>query len=86
MSSSNDQVKVSFTTIPTKKAKLKGFKKTNRVTVLINARVKVAPEILERIIVIAIRGIQLGGACIVKEKSRKAFQPGYPRPTYRIGN
>ncbi len=87
MSDEKQHVKVSFTTIPEVESfQAPGFGKTNRVGVLINARVKADPAFLEKVIAEAIREIEQRGDCTVKERNRTSFKPGYPRPTHRIGN
>ncbi|MDR3715037.1 MAG: GTP-binding protein [Puia sp.] len=55
-------------------------------TLLINARVQVAPEVLMRLAEEARMAIQAAFKGRVHADSLSAFQPGYPRPAHRIGN
>jgi G3E family GTPase len=51
---------------------------------LINARVQTAPENLQQIVGRAIAEIELEMNCKVLVISEAVFQPGYPRPVYRV--
>ena len=84
MSSMEDQAKVSFTAIQLDGFQMPGFKKTNKITLLINARVKTGYETLDELVDHAIRAVVLTTECTIQEHSRRAFQPGYPKPTCRI--
>ena len=53
---------------------------------LINARVQTTAKILQQIMTEAFDNIQLQQKCTVTKGNLAAFQPGYPRPTYRIAN
>jgi G3E family GTPase len=51
---------------------------------LINARVQTKPELLQKILYEATSEISLKTNSQVEIQSLSAFQPGFPRPTYRI--
>lgn len=76
--------KISFTTTSTTASVDILLPDTNRVTVLINARVLTSPEELLAIIHTAIDGIRSRFPCKIEEGAEAAFSPGYPSPTYRM--
>src|SRR5258705_7131511 len=51
---------------------------------LINMRVQTTPEILTGLITKAIKETELQSGCRIIVTSLSAFQPGYPRPVYRM--
>jgi len=51
---------------------------------LINARVQTSPEALSHIISESIKEIEINFNCKIVVKSHASFQPGYPKPVYRI--
>jgi G3E family GTPase len=55
-----------------------------RALLLVNARVQTTPKALQGIITEAIVETENTTACKITEYTASAFQPGYPRPTYRI--
>jgi|SRR5665647_707806 len=57
---------------------------TDRIIVLINARVQVTPALLEKIITDAITETELSVPCKIIQNNMSAFKPGYPNPTHRI--
>ncbi len=57
---------------------------TDRIIVLINARVQVSPVLLQQIIADAILETEFSASCKIIENNLSAFKPGYPNPTYRI--
>lgn len=59
-------------------------KKNHAATLLINARVQASPERLSQLISEAIKEIEIKSNCKIGVKSLASFQPGFPRPTYRI--
>jgi len=59
-------------------------KKSNLATLLINARVQTSPEKLSQLMSEAIKETQIKCNCKIAVKSLASFQPGFPRPTYRI--
>jgi hypothetical protein len=52
-------------------------------TVLVNARVETNPDHLKEIFYTAIRKLENQG-CYVEALNLASFQPGYPKPTYRL--
>ena len=59
-------------------------KKNNSSTLLINARVQTAPENLSQVMLEAVIETEIKSGCKISVKSIASFQPGYPKPTYRI--
>ncbi|MEO8415458.1 MAG: GTP-binding protein [Ginsengibacter sp.] len=57
---------------------------TDRIVVLINARVQVSPAILQQIVANAIIETEQASSCKIIENNLSAFTPGYPNPTHRI--
>jgi Ni2+-binding GTPase involved in maturation of urease and hydrogenase len=57
---------------------------TNKLSLLINARVQAAPEVLEKLIQNSISEIILKTSCFITPSHSASFKPGYPKPTYRI--
>lgn len=55
-----------------------------KVAMLINARVQAAPGQVEEIVVHSLDWLRLQTGCVIVERTHAAFQPGYPKPTYRI--
>ena len=51
---------------------------------LINARVQTSPETLSHIVSEAIKETEIKFDCKIVVKSNASFQPGYPKPAYRI--
>lgn len=77
--------KISFTTITsTPPAYTYRGIETNRVVLLINARVQVSPVILQQIVTAAINETEISERCRIIEYNLPSFQPGYPRPTHRL--
>lgn len=77
--------KVSYTTIPiTTDFDSHQFRSADKITIIINARVKADPASVDRIITESLTYTQSGKVCSIKEKNKKVFQPGYPTPTYRM--
>jgi G3E family GTPase len=60
------------------------IEKSNLATLLINGRVQTSPGILSRIISEAIEETGINFHCKITVKNFASFQPGFPRPTYRI--
>ncbi|MGH2647668.1 MAG: GTP-binding protein, partial [Ginsengibacter sp.] len=80
-----EQFKISYTTASNEK-NLPVNSISNKVSVLINARVQTSPEALEKIIYEAIDEIALKTNSSILVESLSAFQPGFPKPTHRIAN
>lgn len=57
---------------------------TNQLTLLINARVQTAPQVLEEILSSAINKMSEDENFSIEVKKLSAFQPGYPNPVFRI--
>jgi len=57
---------------------------TDRIILLINARVQVLPGILQQIVSDAIIETEHLVSCKIIENNLSAFKPGYPKPTHRI--
>ena len=55
----------------------------NHATILVNARVETDPDQLKKIFTLAIRKIEKQD-CQVEVLYLDSFQPGYPKPTYRL--
>lgn len=60
------------------------IEESSRAGLLVNARVQTTPQVLQDIIAEAIAETENATACRITEYTVSAFQPGYPRPTYRI--
>ncbi len=57
---------------------------TDRIVVLINARVQTRPEMLQAIVNEVILETEREASCKITEYQLSAFRPGIPRPTHRI--
>jgi hypothetical protein len=57
---------------------------TDRVVILVNARIQAEPILLQAIVNDAILETEQEAGCMITEHHVSAFQPGYPRPTYRM--
>ncbi len=80
-----EQKKISFTSMNVLKAELEAdHLKVDRVVLLINARVQVAPGLLHQLVECAIEETEQLANCKIIEKSLSVFQPGFPSPTHRI--
>ena len=77
--------KISFTSIaiPEVKPDYSDIK-TDRVIVLINARVQTNPLFLSKIVSDSIHEIEFSTGCRITESKWSSFKPGYPKPTHRI--
>ena len=80
-----EQRKISFSSI-TENPNTDNFEytRTDRVIILINARVQIAPASLEKIVSDSIIETELETKCKITENKLSAFKPGYPHPTHRI--
>lgn len=63
---------------------LEGWQKSQRVILLLNARVQTAPDNIHRAVVDAIRDIEKSTGCKITEGSISAFRPNFPTPTHRV--
>jgi len=80
----NDETKMSFTSSMDASAPVI-LQPAASATLLINIRVQTAPENITRLISNAIAAIETISGCSIIVNNHSAFQPGYPRPAYRIG-
>jgi ethanolamine utilization protein EutP (predicted NTPase) len=77
--------KISFSSIPpTPNIDDLNFLETDKIIILINARVQVIPALLQKIVVDAIKETEFSANCKIIENGISVFKPGYPRPTYKI--
>ena len=77
--------KISFTSNiqPWIGLKNKGLK-TDRVVILINARVQTEPALLSKIVSDTISELESSTGCKIIEGKVSSFKPGYPKPSQRI--
>ena len=80
----NEKRKISFTTTSTSGDFRVNLKKTNRVQLLINARVETEPAMLEKIVDDVLLTSEGTYRCKIDRGKWSLFKPGFPRPTYRI--
>ena len=81
----NQQYKISYTTVPEIESQNKeDYPYSLRAILLINARVQTHPNMLQQIVLSAIECIQDNYSCTIHTNYQKAFQPGFPNPTFRI--
>lgn len=79
------QRKISYTSIKHPEIRLKSNRfKTNRVVLLINARIQADPVQLMEIISSAILELEITIGCRIIESKLSSFRPGYPMPSQRI--
>ncbi|TKK72010.1 hypothetical protein FC093_03085 [Ilyomonas limi] len=81
----NDNIKLSYTAT-TQPDNQYIITNQSTATLLINARVQVTPEALDRLVKAAIKDIEIATNSHITISSISAFQPGYPRPTYRMAD
>lgn len=87
MNDGQQQKKISFTTIPEYNSPhVQNDFKTDRIVILINARVQVQAILVKKIISDSILELEALTGCKVVESKIEVFQPGYPKPTYRMQN
>jgi len=79
----NDSIKLSFTSEKEPAVSLE-IKPAATALVLINMRVQAAPGMLAELVAHAIAEIESEPGCRIIVNSLSAFQPGYPRPVYRM--
>lgn len=84
MDDGKERKKISFTAVPVTDGNDIQYMETDRIIILINARVQVTPVLLQKIVADAIYETELETKCKITENKLSAFQPGYPRPTHRI--
>ena len=79
----NGAIKISFTTNTQEAATIK-IEPSALAVILINIRVQTGPEIIQQLIAAAVKEVETQSGCKIIVNSLSAFQPGYPRPTYRL--
>jgi Ni2+-binding GTPase involved in maturation of urease and hydrogenase len=79
----NNAIKVSFTSAKETPVSIKHGVAISA-TVLINMRVQTAPGMITQLITDAIKETEIQSDCSIIISSMSAFQPGYPRPAYRM--
>ena len=84
LESKDGNQKISFTTAATSSSVRLMLPDTNKISILINARVQSAPTELLGIINEVIVGMETRFACRIEEGRTAAFAPGFPRPSYRM--
>ena len=85
MDDGTEQRKISFNSIDIDtNANATKRRETDRIIVLINARVQGSPVLIQQIIGDAILETELSASCRIIENNLAAFKPGYPKPTHRI--
>ncbi|MEO5999523.1 MAG: GTP-binding protein [Chitinophagaceae bacterium] len=83
----NEKTKISFTSTTRNEIKIDGEDHpSSSATLLINARVQTEPDILSILVLKAIEEIKIRSGCTILVNSLSAFQPGFPKPTYRIAD
>jgi G3E family GTPase len=76
--------KISFTTTSTAVSLILPEHKTNRINILINARVQSEPLMLQKLIDEVLAQAQQSYSCDISNGKWASFKPGYPRPTHRV--
>lgn len=80
------QTKISLVSHNTRRLIPEGEPDTRKIKMLINARVQATPAQVEEVVQNAIEALQRHTGCRLTEIGKAAFQPGYPKPTYRIAD
>lgn len=80
----NDEKKISITNTSQEEVFDNIFDERKYAGLLINARAQTSPEALSQIISEAIKETEIKFNCKIVVKSHASFQPGYPKPVYRI--
>ena len=78
------QKKISFTSFSEAVDNDPEYPETNKVILLINARIQAEPVLLRALVREVITEIENSTGCKMMEYTLSSFQPGYPRPTHRI--
>jgi len=85
MNDGKKQWKVSFNSIAVHpEVDVQYHSGTDRIIMLINARVQAPPVLLQKIIAEAVMETELSMSCKIIENNLSAFKPDYPNPTHRI--
>lgn len=81
----DDTIKISITALSLKNDPIHlSSTAAERVTILINARVQTAPNLLSKIIDESIKQTEKVTFCSILQNGRASFKPSYPTPSYRI--
>ncbi len=80
----NGEKKISITNTSQEEVFDNIFEERKYAGLLINARAQTSPEALSQIISEAIKETEIKFNCKIVVKSHASFQPGYPKPVYRI--
>jgi G3E family GTPase len=78
------QQKISYTTNTNDVSIQNAVDKSNKVSMLINARIQTDPDQLKKLVGNAIKTIAAQTNSKIQIKTISSFQPGYPNPTYRM--
>lgn len=78
------QKKVSYTTLFIADKNDADFSETDRIIILVNARIQVEPILLQSLVSDIIIETEIETDCKIIEYTLSSFQPGYPQPTHRI--
>jgi G3E family GTPase len=79
----NNGIKISFTAANEPLASIRHTPAVSA-TVLINMRVQTEPDELTQLVANAVREVEIQSGCRIIVSSLAAFQPGYPRPAFRM--
>jgi len=81
----DDAIKISYTSSAEKEI-IVNPEPASSAFVLLNARVQTTPAFLSNLINHAIQKVETETNCTIVQESFSSFQPGYPKPTYRIAD
>jgi Ni2+-binding GTPase involved in maturation of urease and hydrogenase len=84
MDDGKEQWKRSFSSIAAPSVDTGSHPETDRIIILINARVQVTPALLQKMVADAIIETEFATGCKIIENKFSSFKPGYPKPTHRI--
>jgi len=84
LDSSSGNQKISFTTTSTSSTVTVSLPDTQRIQLMINARVQTSPAGLLAIVDAAIEWASSRFQCRIENGNTAAFAPGFPKPTYRM--
>jgi len=85
MNDGEKQWKISFNSIDLhQEIDVSNHPETDRIIILINARVQAPPVLLQKIIAEAVIETEFSMSCKIIENNLSSFNPGYPNPTHRI--
>lgn len=85
VSTCDDHRKISFTTTSTRSSIDISLKESDKVVLLINARVQADPQPLRAIVEDAFFRAEKTFGCQIEYGEASVFRPGFPKPTHRIG-